>query len=64
MDQFLLDLGPDATAEPGDEVVLFGAGSLREPTAEDWAAATGTISYEIITRVGARVPRYYVEGQG
>lgn len=64
MDQFLLDLGPDATAEPGDEVVLFGAESLREPTAEDWAAATGTISYEIITRVGARVPRYYVEGQG
>ena len=29
------------------------------PTAQDWADATGTISYEIVTRVGARVPRAY-----
>ena len=42
---------------PGDEVVLFGPGGRGEPTAEDWARATGTISYEIVTRIGARVPR-------
>ncbi len=33
-----------------------------EPTAQDWAEATGTISYEIVTRVGARVPRLLLGG--
>jgi alanine racemase len=46
----------------GDEVVLFGPGDSGEPTAEDWANAIGTINYEIVTRVGARVPRSY-EGE-
>ena len=59
MDQFVLDLGAD-TAQPGEEVVLFGSGANGEPTAQDWAEATDTISYEIVTRLGARVPRRYV----
>jgi alanine racemase len=42
--------------------VLFGPGTQGEPTAEEWAAATGTISYEIITRIGARTPRVYSGG--
>ena len=62
MDQFVLDLGPDSPAGPGDEVVLFGVGAEGEPTAQDWAAAVGTINYEIVTRVGARVPRLHVGG--
>ena len=33
-----------------------------EPTAQDWAAATGTINYEIVTRIGARVPRVVLGG--
>ncbi len=61
MDQLVLDLGPDSSAEAGDEVVLFGRGADGEPTAQDWAAATGTINYEIVTRLGARVPRRYTE---
>jgi alanine racemase len=60
MDQFVLDLGPDSTAKPGDEVVLFGVGAEGEPTAQDWAAAIDTINYELVTRVGARVPRVYL----
>jgi alanine racemase len=59
MDQFVVDLGDDPAAE-GDEVVLFGPGDRGEPTAEDWARAVGTISYEIVTRVGPRVPRVVV----
>jgi alanine racemase len=59
MDQFVLDVG-DNTVQVGDEVVLFGSGRDGEPTAEDWANAMGTINYEIVTRVGARVPRTYV----
>jgi alanine racemase len=62
MDQFVLDLGDDP-AEPGDEVVLFGSAVRGEPTAEDWAAAAGTIGYEIITRLGARIPRSF-RGEG
>jgi alanine racemase len=58
MDQVMLDLG-DEPAAAGDEVVLFGPGTAGEPTAQDWADATGTISYEIVTRVGPRVPRVY-----
>ncbi|MEP7035015.1 MAG: alanine racemase [Dermatophilaceae bacterium] len=63
MDQFIVDLGPESEAQPGDRVTLFGAGDAGEPTAQDWAEATGTISYEIITRIGSRVPRVYVGGQ-
>ena len=58
MDQVVLDLGDDA-ASAGDEVVLFGPGDDGEPTAQDWADAAGTIAYEIVTRVGPRVPRTY-----
>ena len=60
MDQFVLDLGPGADERAGDVVTLFGPGRAGEPTAQDWADAAGTISYEITTRLGARVPREYV----
>ncbi|MBQ0988042.1 alanine racemase [Streptomyces sp. F63] len=63
MDQFVVDLGGD-TAEAGDEAVLFGPGDAGEPTAQDWAQAAGTIAYEIVTRIGARVPRVYVNADG
>ncbi|MFJ8947016.1 alanine racemase [Streptomyces sp. NPDC102395] len=64
MDQFVVDLGGDEP-EAGAEAVLFGPGDRGEPTAEDWAQAAGTIGYEIVTRIGARVPRVYVgEGPG
>jgi alanine racemase len=73
MDQFVVDLGPgaapipggtppdppDAEARPGGEVILFGPGDRGEPTAEDWAEWSGTIGYEIVTRIAPRVPRLY-----
>jgi alanine racemase len=58
MDQFVVDVGDDEVAA-GDDVVLFGPGDAGEPTAIDWANALGTISYEIVTRITARVPRRY-----
>lgn len=61
MDQFVVDLGAASDAAAGDVAVLFG-GAPGEPTAQDWADATDTISYEIVTRVGARVPRIHVGG--
>ncbi|MGH8824215.1 MAG: alanine racemase [Jiangellaceae bacterium] len=62
MDQFVLDLG-DSPATAGDEVVLFGDASAGEPTAQDWAQACRTISYEIVTRFGPRLPRTYALAQ-
>ncbi len=60
MDQFVVELGPGADAGAGDDVTLFGNGADGAPTAEDWAEWCGTIGYEIVTRIGARVPRRYV----
>lgn len=61
MDQIVVDLGGDVVGV-GDEALLFGPGDAGEPTADDWAAALGTIGYEIVTRLGPRVPRRYVGG--
>jgi alanine racemase len=58
MDQVVVDVGDDVVA-PGDDAVLFGPGDRGEPTADDWAEVLDTINYEIVTRVGARVPRTY-----
>ena len=58
MDQFMIDVGDDPLAA-GDEVILFGPGGRGEPTAQEWADNLGTITHEIVTRIGARVPRVY-----
>jgi alanine racemase len=59
MDQFVVDLGPDSVAKSGDWVIIFGDGSRGEYTADDWGAASSSINYEIVTRIGPRVPRIY-----
>jgi alanine racemase len=58
MDQFVVDFG-DEPVEEGDEVVLFGPGGNGEPTAQEWGETLGTISYEIVTGISARVPRVH-----
>lgn len=58
MDQLIVDFG-DENVAAGEEVVLFGAGDGGEPTAQEWAERLGTISYEIVTGIGNRVPRVY-----
>jgi alanine racemase len=59
MDQFVVDLGLDSLAKIGDEVIVFGDGSQGEYTIDEWAKACATINYEIVTRIGVRVPRIY-----
>lgn len=61
MDQFLVDVGDDPVAV-GDRVVLWGDPATGAPSASDWARAADTIGYEIVTRVGSRVPRLFVDG--
>ena len=75
MDQFMVDLGQaegspgtptarsgQAPAAPGDIATLFGSGIGGEALADDWAQAAGTINYEIVTHLGAHIPRIYRGG--
>ena len=75
MDQFMVDLGQaegspgtptarsgQAPAAPGDTAILLGSGAFGEPLADDWAQAAGTINYEIVTNLGAHIPRIYRDG--
>jgi alanine racemase len=59
MDQFVVDLGPDSQAISGEWVEVFGDGIAGGYTAEEWGSASGSINYEIVTRIGPRVPRIY-----
>lgn len=59
MDQFVVDVG-DLPVEIGDNAVLFGDPQLGVPSVEDWAVACDTIGYEIVTRMGPRVVREYI----
>jgi alanine racemase len=59
MDQFVLDVGDD-DVKVGDRAVLFGDPLRDVPGAATWALSAGTIDYEIVTRIGPRVPRRYV----
>ena len=58
MNHTMVDVG-DLPAEAGDEVILFGPGDSGEPTAQEWADALGTLSYEIVTRFTGKIPRSY-----
>ncbi|MFT3944924.1 MAG: alanine racemase [Ancrocorticia sp.] len=57
MDQFVTELPYGVGV--GERAWLFGDAESGLPTADEWAQATGTIGYEIVTRLGARVPRRY-----
>ena len=58
MDQMMVNLEWDS-AYNGDEVVLLGAAGDQAITCEDLADWAGTIPYEVLTSIGARVPRVY-----
>lgn len=62
MDQVVLDVG-DAAVAPGDRAIAFGQGLSGEPTAGDWATASGSTPGEILARIGRRVSRRYLDGE-
>jgi alanine racemase len=59
MDQFVVDLEGDEFPT-GQEVVIFGSATTGEPSAEQLGASAQTINYEIVTRIGGRANRVYV----
>jgi alanine racemase len=58
MDLTMIDVTDDAEIREGDEAVLFG----DDPTAWDVAEWAGTNAWDVLTRVGSRVPRVYTAG--
>jgi alanine racemase len=58
MDQLLVDVG-DLDVAVDDDVVLLGAQGDDVITADEWAGRLDTIAYEVVTRLGGRLPRRY-----
>jgi alanine racemase len=56
MDSFAVDCG-DADVAVGDEAVLIGSQASASITADELAERLGTINYEVVTRLAARLPR-------
>jgi alanine racemase len=59
MDQILVNCANDAVSI-GDEAVLIGAQGPELITANEWANKMGTIGYEIVCAISARMPRNYI----
>ena len=60
MDQFMVDLSGVENPQIGDEAIIYGDGTDGAMTAEDVANMRGTISYEVLTNLGKRLPKIYV----
>jgi alanine racemase len=60
MDMCMLDVTDVPDAATGDEVVLIGCQGEEEISADEVAELAGTISYEILCGITARVPRLYL----
>jgi len=60
MDQIIVDAGDTTDVAVGDEVVLFGRQGDALLSVDEIAAVAGTINYEIVCAVSARVPRVYL----
>lgn len=58
MDQIIVDVG-DLRTRPGDLAVMLGPGTDGEPTAAEWARWADTNPHDILTGIGARLPRRY-----
>ena len=58
MDQLMVDCGVDAVAI-GDEAVLIGSQGGESISASEWGDRLGTISYEVLCAISARVDRRY-----
>ena len=61
MDLIIIDVTDVPGVELGDEALLIGEWNGMRISAEDLAEQIGTISYEIVTGISARVPRMYVD---
>ncbi len=59
MDQLVVDVG-EHPVEVGDQAVVVGASGSESISFDDWAELSDTINYEVVSRIGPRLPRRYV----
>lgn len=64
MDQLMVRVPPHVPVAPGEEVVLLGRQGNEVLPAEQLAVWAETINYEIVSRIGSRVPRRYLGEEG
>jgi len=62
MDQLVVDVTDVAGVREGDEAVLIGRQGDDAITVEDMARIIGTINYEVVVGLSARLPRLYLRG--
>ena len=60
MDQVMVDVGPGSDVRAGDEAVLLGAQGSERISPDDWALSLGTVAYEVVCALGARVERRHL----
>ncbi len=61
MDQTVIDVSEIGNVHSGNEVVLIGKQGNEEISATEIAEKIGTINYEIVSRIGKRVERIYID---
>jgi alanine racemase len=62
MEHVMLDVTDVPAVTVGDEVVVIGTQGGATLSAEDLAAAWGTVNYEVVASIKPRVPRRYLRG--
>ena len=61
MDQCMIDVTDVPGVKTGDEVIVMGSDGNNTVSADDIAAATGTINYEVVCAFGQRLPKVYIK---
>ena len=63
MDMIVVDVGPAGGAGPrvGDVATLIGSDGAESISLDEFAGWAGTVSYEVLTGLGRRLPRVYTE---
>ena len=59
MDQCVVDVGACGHVVEGDPVIVIGSQGSEAISCDEFAACSGTVSYEVLTSLGSRVPRVY-----
>jgi len=60
MDQCMVDVTSGPPVKPGDEFILIGKGQNESISVDEIAEKLGTINYEVVCMISARVPRVYL----
>ncbi|MDP2631309.1 MAG: alanine racemase [Candidatus Uhrbacteria bacterium] len=60
MNMFMVDVSNVPRVNPGDTVTLLGRDGMHQITADELGDRTGTINYEVVTAIGAHLPRIVI----